>query len=146
VTVVVRRPGHAEALAHVGEAVVNEVAHKVIGRTVERQAPFTSGGHELHAPQQRQLMARGGQRQIQRAREISDAQLVVRKRVHDADAHRARQDLEYLDRVEQHTIGGQSRASRGHFSSIHELGQRLSRRRLHSCRVYQLSMCKAIRE
>lgn len=143
-TVVVRRPRHAEALTHVGEAVVNEVAYKVIGRTVERQAALISGGDELHAPQQRQLMARDGQRQIQRAREISDAQLVVRERVDDAEAHRARQDPEHLDGVEPHIFGGQSGAGRGHFPSIDELGQRMSRRCLHSCEVYQLSTCEAI--
>lgn len=125
--VMVCLPGDSEALSHVGETIVDEVAREVAGRAVEREAALTSGGDQLHAPQQRQLMARDGQRQIQRPRQIAHAELVMREGVHDADPHRARQHLEHLDGVLHHILGRQSGAGRRNFLAIDDSRERMSR-------------------
>lgn len=58
--VVMGLPGDGESLIHVDQAVMHEVAYEVVGGTVECEASLTSGGYELHAAQQRKLMARDG--------------------------------------------------------------------------------------
>lgn len=95
-----------ELLPDVSQAIVDEMADEVVRGLVEGEAPLVATGHELHAPQQRELVARPRQREAHRPGQVADAHLVVREGVHDPQPHRAREDTEHLHGVAHDFVGG----------------------------------------
>ena len=142
--VMVRFPHHPWAITDVGQAIVYEMPDEIVSRTVKRETPVTPRGDQFHPAQQRQLVARGRQRKIERSRQIADAELAVRERVHDADPHRARQNFEHFHGVRDDSLGGQPGSGRRDLLAINDLGECISRVRLHSCIVYQVNILKSI--
>ena len=69
----------AEDLANVRQAIVNEVTDKGVRRAIIGQPTVVAGRHQAHAPEQRQLMTGGGQRQRERPCHVADRELVVRQ-------------------------------------------------------------------
>jgi len=104
----------SQPLTDVGEAVVDQVSDKRIDRPVERDPAGVPRGHELHPPQQRQLVTRHGQRQIHRSREVPDAELVVREGVHDAEPDGTGQDAKHVHGIRNRGRGGPTRAAGRH--------------------------------
>ena len=90
----------------VGEAVVDEVAHEVVHDAVVGEAALVARGDQAHPPQQRQLVARGRERELQAPREVPDRHLVVRDGVHQGQADRVREEPEDLGGLGEHRRPG----------------------------------------
>ena len=102
------------------------MSYEVAGGAVKREPPVTPRGNQFHPAQQRQLVTRAREGEIERARQIAHAQLAVRERVHDADPHRARQNFEHFHGVRENSLGGQPRSGRRDPLAVHDLGERMS--------------------
>lgn len=85
-----------KTFADVREAVMDQMPHERIRGPVERQPALVAACDEAHPSEQGELMARDGQREIERASEVPNGQLVVRERVHERDSDWIREDFEYL--------------------------------------------------
>ena len=103
-------PADAELVPDVSQAVVHQVADEVVRRPVEGEASLVARSHELHASQQRELVARPREREAHRPGQVADAHLVVGEGMHDPEPHRAREQTEHLHGVAHDLVGGQGLA------------------------------------
>ena len=77
-------------------------------------------------------MTRHGERQIQRVREVSDRQLVVRERMHEGEPDRVRENLEDFRGFAEYLRGGKAVLRRLDFCRADDFGKRVSGMGYHS--------------
>jgi len=102
---VLRCVPEAESLTHVGQAVVDQVAYELVRGTVVGEPALVARCDEAHSSQQRELVTRDGQREIERPREVPDRQLVVRQRMHEREPNGVREEPEDLRGLPEHPRG-----------------------------------------
>ncbi len=122
----------AEPLTHVSQAVVDQVAYELVRRVVVSEPALVACGDEAHHSQQRKLVTGNGQRQIERAREVPDRQLVMRERVHEREPDWVREQLEDLRGFRERLRVGETASGRPDLLSADDFGQRALRLCYHS--------------
>lgn len=96
------------ALLDMREAVMHEVADKLVDDEVERGPALLSACHELQQTKQRQLVTETRHRKVERVREVADRHLVMCQSVHDADPARIREGLKHIARSLHGLVDGET--------------------------------------
>lgn len=96
----------AERRSHVGQAIMDQVAHELVRSAVVGEPAIVAGLDKAHSSQQRELMTCARQRKIQRPGEVPDSHLMVGERVHECEPDGIPKELEHLRRHPQHLRDG----------------------------------------
>ena len=115
--------------ADVRQAVVNEAPDELVDDAIVALSSDLARRNELQVAQKRELMTDGGHREAERVRQIAYAELVVRERVHQPQAHRVGERMKDLDGFGDDVFGRQPGADALDLLCIDGGGQR---GRLHS--------------
>ena len=102
---------------------MHEFADERINDPVVGLSPCFARRDELHTTQERELMAHDRHRKVERLRQITDAQLVVREGMHDSDANRACQCLENIDCFDDDIVGRNAAPCCGHLCGVDDDGE-----------------------
>jgi len=105
------------------KAVMHEVAYKVVDHAIERVPSIFTTSNETKPTQHREVLARDCLRDVERAREVANAQLVMGERVNDRDSQGIRKCLEYLHCIREHDCVGTASTGNSDASSIKNIRQ-----------------------
>ena len=114
--------GSGSHLFNVRKAVVHELADELVDDTVVGLSSLFARRNKPHATKKSELVAHDRHREAERLGEVTDAQFIVRQRVHDPHPNRVCQRLEDVDGLHDDFTGRNTLPSSHYLGGVHDLG------------------------